>query len=60
MAGLHSYSYLQYALPVRGSTYKNNLQKLLRLQNKAVKFIASGQWNDSHWPLTAFDYFTKN
>jgi len=28
-------------------TTKQSLQKLLRLQNKAVKFIADGQWNDS-------------
>jgi len=27
------------------------LHKLLRLQNKAVKFIANGQWNDSPNPL---------
>jgi len=42
---------LQYIPPVWGSTYKSNLPKLLRLQNKAVKFIANGQWNDSPNPF---------
>jgi len=42
---------LQYALPVWWSTYKSNVQKLLTLQNKAVKHIANGQWNDSPNPF---------
>jgi len=42
------YSYLQYALGINRQKY---LQKLLSLQNKAVKFIANGQWNDSPNPF---------
>ena len=41
------HSYLPYALPVWGSTCKIYLQKLVSLQNKALKFIAGSQLNDS-------------
>ena len=45
------HSYLLYALPVWGSTDKTYLQKLVSLQNKALKFIAGAQLNDSVGPI---------
>ena len=46
---LHSYPL--YVLPVWGSTYKTYLQKLVSLQNKALKFIAAAQLNASVGPI---------
>ena len=39
--------HLIYAIPECGSTFQTYLDKLIAYQNKAVKTIANGKWNNS-------------
>ena len=40
------HTHLLYGLPVWGSTHPSYLKKLITLQNKAVKLIGGGLYND--------------
>ena len=48
------YFTVRYGIITWSSTYKTNLKKLATLQNKAVKIVGNGRWNDRATP-----YFTK-
>ena len=45
------HSQLLYGLPVWGSTYTSYLNKLITIQNKAVKLIGGGRLLDSPYPF---------
>ena len=48
------YFTVRYGIITWSSTYKTNLKKLATLQNKAVKIVGNGRWNDRATP-----YFAK-
>ena len=45
------HTHLLYGLPVWGSTHLSYLKKLITLQNKAVKLIGDGLYNDKASPF---------
>ena len=45
--------HIQYGIITWGSTYKTYLKKLATLQNKAVKIVGNGAWNDRATPYYA-------
>ena len=44
---------MQYGIITWSSTYKTYLKKLATLQNKAVKIVGNGTWNDRATPYYA-------
>ena len=47
------HSHLQYGILVWSATYKSYYNKIAILQNKAVKIIGGGKWNDRATPFYA-------
>ena len=47
------HSYLQYEILAWSATYKSYYNKTTILQNKAVKIIVGGKWNDRATPFYA-------
>ena len=45
--------HIQYGIITWSSTYKTYLKKLATLQNKAVKIVGNGTWNDRATPYYA-------
>ena len=45
--------HIQYGIITWSSTYKTYLKKLASLQNKAVKIVGNGTWNDRATPYYA-------
>ena len=45
--------HIQYGIITWSSTYKTYLKKLVTLQNKAVKIVGNGTWNDRATPYYA-------
>ena len=45
--------HIQYGIITWSSTYKTYLKKLATLQNKAVKIVCKGTWNDRATPYNA-------
>ena len=45
--------HIQYGIITWSSTYKTYLKKLVTLQNKAVKIVGNGTWNDRTTPYYA-------
>ena len=45
--------HIQYRIITWSSTYKTYLKKLVTLQNKAVKIVVNGTWNDRTTPYYA-------
>ena len=45
------HTHLLYGLPICGSTHLSYLKKLITLQNKAVKLIGGGLYNDKASPF---------
>ena len=45
------HAHLSYGIIIWGSTYKSHLEKLLSLQNKAIRAVGGAEWNESSSPL---------
>ena len=48
---IHTHTHLFYGLPVWGSTHPFYLKKLITLQDKAVKLVGGGLYNDKASPF---------
>ena len=47
------HSHLQYGILAWSATYKSYYNKIVVLQNKAVKIVSGGKWNDQATPFCA-------